>query len=135
MSKKVKQIVLIAIALLILVGVGFMSLPFVVGMSYGYDSAMIENKIKDNCNCKTVELDKEHATSEKIKEKSSSGRIVKTFKLNMKDCDYSSFEDLKKDVLASVENEELCSEKIIELTVDYSDETRTIEISNCIIQK
>lgn len=135
MSKKAKKIGLIIIVLLTLVGVGFMIFPFVVGMNYGYDAALIENSIKDNCNCKIVEIDRYHSTSEKFNKNVSTSKFEKHYKLILKDCDYNSLEKLEQDVLKSLNEKGLCSEKTIELTVDYSDEKRAVVISDCIIKE
>ena len=135
MAKPIKRIGIIIIVLLFLAGAIIMIISAVIGMSHGYDTALIENKIKDNCKCKSVALDKTYTVSESFTQNMSSGKAVHKIKLIVKDCDYGSFTDLSQDILAIVKQGNLCSNKSIALKVNYSGKDSIFLIEDCAIKE
>jgi len=133
MSKKIKKIGLIIIAISFLAGLTFLIIPLVMGFSNGYDGALIEGEIKDNCNCKSVAIDEMHSKPEDITDYFS-GELVGEFDIQLRDCEYKTHEDLSQDILTILKKEDLCSNRDIEFTVTNSGKERTFLITNCFIK-
>ena len=135
MSKPIKRIGIIIIVLLFLAGATMVLIPAVMGMNHGYDAALIENKIKDNCKCKSVMLDESNSDSENFTENVLSGKPVTKITLILMDCDYGSFADLSQDILAIVKQDDLCSNKNIALKVNYKEKEIIFLIEDCTIKE
>ncbi|MGO3183907.1 MAG: hypothetical protein ACTIJ9_13860 [Aequorivita sp.] len=133
MSKRLKKIGLIIIALLFLASVITVLIPLIMGISHGFDGGEIEIKIRDNCNCKTVSFDDGSSIPESTTDYYT-GKITKKFNIKLMDCEYESFESLSQDILTIVKKDDLCSGKNIEISVNNSGKERTFVIADCSIK-
>lgn len=104
-----------------------------MGFSNGYDGALIEGEIKDNCNCETVAIDKMHSKPANITDYFS-GEVVGEFYIQLRDCTYETHDKLVQDILTTVKKEDLCLNKDIEFTVTNSENERMFIITNCTLK-
>ena len=127
-----KRMLLIGIALgVFLIGLIFLA-PFILGMGKGYDAAMIENKIKKQCRCKTVKSIKVELNEEIIVDDIKRKKHSKSFLFKLSDCDYFSFEDLKSSVLNVLVENNVCETRTIQFVIeDFKGEEQRFEIVNC----
>jgi len=130
MSKRIKKISLIIISLSLLAGLTAILIPLIMGFSNGYDGALIEGEIKDNCNCETVTIDKMHSNSDNITDYFS-GEVIGEFYIQLRDCTYETHDKLIQDILSTVKKDELCLKKDIEFTVTNYGNERIFLITNC----
>lgn len=128
-----KRIVLIGIALgLFLLMLFLMVVPASLGFRKGYDSSMIESKIEKECNCETVKSIKTEIDSETFFDDLKNQKHVNNFSIELSNCSYTSFEDLKANVLSVLIENNICEERNIQFKVkDFKEEDKRFIISNC----
>ena len=132
----IKRTILLLIAFVIFLLIVLFLFLFSAGMSKGYDSEMIENKIKKQCQCKMVESIKTEVNSETFIKDFKSKILVSDFSTQLSNCSYPSFEDLKANVLSVLIKNNLCETRQIQFIVeDFKGEEKRFKISNCIITK
>jgi len=130
MSRRIKKISLIIISLSLLAGLTFVIIPLIMGFNNGYDGALIEGEIKDNCNCKNVAICKMRSKSHNITDYFT-GEVIGEFNIQLSDCKYETHDKLLQDILAAVKKEDLCLNKDIEFTVTNLANERMFIITNC----
>ena len=128
-----KKISLILISLLILLGLLVFLIPFVFGISKGYDGVLMEKEIQNHCNCETVSIVENTAISKNISYYFS-GEVVKKFDIKLTNCEYKAEKELKYDILAVLEQEEICASREIKFSVNNSGKESTFTITDCTIR-
>jgi len=131
MKFKRNKILLIAIALAIFISTVIFLVPFITGMRHGYDAAIIENAISKNCKCKVraIKLDSDSNSFIKDLEK---GKLAKNFTMQLTDCNYSTLDSLKQDILSASKENNLCKDKVFKFEApDFKDNKQMFTIKNC----
>ncbi|WP_289045191.1 hypothetical protein [uncultured Olleya sp.] len=131
MRFKIKKTILIIIALAIFVSCLVALIPFLLGVQHGYDAAIIENVVKNNCDCQVLVL-KENVSNTKLIKDLKSKKKSKTFVLQLSNCKAQSLTHLKQEILSALKQENLCLDSSIKFEVLYPNGSQEgFDINNC----
>lgn len=131
----VKKIILIAVALVFVIIVCALLIPFSAGMSYGFDSAEIESALQKNCNCEVKVINAPQDSSVFIDDVKSQ-KLGITFYMELTQCKYENLQELQESLIHVLQEKAFCKERNIQFVIpDFKQHSETFEFKDCKLLK